>query len=62
MISQKPTTLSSQFRPIAPKELKPSPPTNIPDRSPSQDVPTARVSTDSRCIGPQVPVCLSPKL
>ncbi|MCY7384471.1 MAG: hypothetical protein LH628_18185 [Microcoleus sp. CAN_BIN18] len=41
MISQKPTTISSQFCPIAPNELKP--PTNIPDRSPSQDVPTEPV-------------------
>lgn len=44
MISQKPTTISSQFCLIAPNELKP--PTNIPDRSPSQDVPTEPVSID----------------
>ncbi|MDQ2100455.1 MAG: hypothetical protein QQW96_22760 [Tychonema bourrellyi B0820] len=44
MIFQQPTTISSQFCPIAPNELKPSPSTNISDRSPSQDVPTEPVS------------------
>ncbi|MEG3857494.1 hypothetical protein [Microcoleus sp. herbarium12] len=37
---QKHITISSKFCAIAPKEVKPSPPTKIPDLNPSQDVPT----------------------
>ena len=43
MVSQKRTTILSKFCPIAPNELKPSHPTNIPDRSRFQDVPTERI-------------------